>query len=122
MVDSLGSSPLHAAAEQGHWDIARLLLEKSMSPWARDANDALPIHNAAKGGHLETARLLLECDRATGSSFNKRGETPLHFAAESGNTELVQLLLSFNPRQNPPPLAKRPPRSLQTSHAIRRRP
>ncbi|KAI3144530.1 hypothetical protein CBS147325_5290 [Penicillium roqueforti] len=97
VVDSLGSSPLHAAAEQGHWDIARLLLEKGMSPWARDANDALPIHNAAKGSHLETARLLLECDRATGSSSNKRGETPLHFAAESGNTELVQLLLSFNP-------------------------
>ncbi|CAI7566010.1 unnamed protein product [Penicillium discolor] len=95
-VDSLGSSPLHAAPKKGHWDISRLLLEKGISPWIRDGNESLPIYHAARGGHIETTLLLLECDRVTGSGADNQRMTPLHFAVESGNMELVQLLLSFN--------------------------
>jgi len=56
-----GWTGLHAAAQNGHTDAVRLLLEHGADPNAREAGDnTYPLHWAAAGRHLETARVLLD--------------------------------------------------------------
>jgi hypothetical protein len=51
---------LHSAAQKGHTDAVRFLLEHGADPNAREEGDnTYPLHWAAAGGHLETARALL---------------------------------------------------------------
>jgi ankyrin repeat protein len=52
---------LHAAAQRGHTDAVRLLLDHGADPNAREAGDnAYALHFAAGSGHLETVRALLD--------------------------------------------------------------
>ena len=52
---------LHSAAQHGHVDAVRLLLQHGADPNAREAGDnTYPLHWAASKGHLETVRALLE--------------------------------------------------------------
>jgi ankyrin repeat protein len=56
-----GWTGLHEAAQRGHADAARLLLEHGADPNAREAGDATyPLHWAAAQGHVETVRALLD--------------------------------------------------------------
>jgi ankyrin repeat protein len=52
---------LHTAAQRGHIEPVRLLLDQGADPNAREEGDnTYPLHWAAAGGHLETARALLD--------------------------------------------------------------
>jgi ankyrin repeat protein/catechol 2,3-dioxygenase-like lactoylglutathione lyase family enzyme len=52
---------LHTAAQAGHVDAVKLLLQHGADPNAREAGDnTYPIHWAAAGGHLEIVRALLD--------------------------------------------------------------
>jgi ankyrin repeat protein len=54
---------LHAAAQPGHMEVVRLLLEYGADPNAREAGDhTYPLHWAAAHGHIEIARALLDAD------------------------------------------------------------
>ena len=89
-------SPLTLAAQLGHTDVVRLLLEA----WANiewrskveDMDELRALHMAAAGGYLEVVRLLLDfgADREARSTL---GERPLHMAVRSGRAEVVSLLL-----------------------------
>jgi Ankyrin repeats (3 copies) len=56
-----GWTGLHAAAQHGHTEIVRLLLQHGADPNAREPGDhTYPLHWAAAHGHVDTVRALLD--------------------------------------------------------------
>ncbi len=119
-----GRMPLHVAAEQGRWPVAKLLLTHGADINALDRDGHSPIHIALMAGRTQLARhlinmgaafdpdqLLLEAvhnevtDRdvlefllENGANINhltKEGETPLILAVRKGNRVLVKHLILY---------------------------
>ena len=55
-----GFTPLYIACQEGHLDVARLLLETGAAVNQAHVSGATPLFIACIEGHLEIARLLLE--------------------------------------------------------------
>ena len=86
-------TPLCWAAQEGHQEIAELLLRDKADVNAKDDNGWTPLHDAAMYGHKNIIKLLLD----NGADVNVKddvGETPLHYASAGGFTETVELLLA----------------------------
>ena len=84
---------VHLAAENGHLEVVRLLIEKGADATAEDDDKSTPLHYAAENGHLEVVRLLIE-KGADATAANVYKSTPLHFGgAENGHLEVVRLLI-----------------------------
>jgi hypothetical protein len=89
-----GQDPLHVAVENGHKDVAELLLANKADANDRDRKGQTPLHLAAEKGYRDLAELLL----ANGADVNAKDRddcmTPLHRAAYGGSREMVELLLA----------------------------
>lgn len=90
--DMYGETALYGAAEQGHMDIVRLLLDNGADIHVQDKFDETPLHSAAEQGHTDIVRLLLD-NGADIHAQTESGQTPLHGAAKEGHIDTVQLLL-----------------------------
>lgn len=55
----LGTSPLHLAAQYGHYSTAEVLLRAGVSRDARTKVDRTPLHMAAADGHAHVVELLV---------------------------------------------------------------
>ncbi|KAJ1468976.1 ankyrin repeat protein, partial [Baffinella frigidus] len=91
------TTPLLAAAERGHQDVVRLLLEH-MPPHganvrASDTFGWTPLAYAALLGHEEVARLSLLHGATAKQQEMLDRSSPLHCAAQEGRRRLVRLLL-----------------------------
>jgi ankyrin repeat protein len=88
-----GMTALHWAADQGHQELAELLLAAGASPAAATRiGRYTPLHIAAKGGHHLVVRRLLDRN-ADVRTATTTGAVPLHFAAASGSGETIALLV-----------------------------
>ena len=83
---------MYIAAQNGHLDVARLLLGRGAHPNAAITDGATPLYIAAQNGHLEVARLLLDRGANTNAATTD-GATPLHIAAQSGHLDIVKQLV-----------------------------
>ena len=90
-----GETPLFLAAERGHLEVTRLLLEANADKDMCSATGATPLFIAAQTGQLEVVRLLLEAN-ADKDKACENGATPLFLAAGQGQLEVVRLLLEAN--------------------------
>ncbi|CAL8293077.1 unnamed protein product [Merluccius merluccius] len=91
-TDWLGTSPLHLAAQHGHYSTAEVLLRAGVSRDARTKVDRTPLHMAASKGHTVIVELLVR----SGADINARDMlkmTALHWAAQHGHQGVVQTLL-----------------------------
>ena len=87
-------TPLHYAAENGHYDMTQLLLSKNADVSARDEVFGwTPLHLAAMSGHDAVARLLIDHGADIHATDSKIGWRPLHFAAMNGHHPIVQMLI-----------------------------
>lgn len=87
-------TPLHYAAENGHYDMTQLLLSKNADVSARDEVFGwTPLHLAAMSGHDAVARLLIDHGADIHATDSKIGWRPLHFAAMNGHHLIVQMLI-----------------------------
>ena len=88
-----GFTPLHLAANKGHYEIAELLLQNGAKVNAKGKKEVTPLHLAAQKGHYEVAELLLQ----NGAKVNAKKEfekyTPLHEAIRLNHSKVVELLL-----------------------------
>ena len=97
-TDDKGRTPLYNAADSGHLDVVKLLLEKGATVDVRTKeegpydNHITPLMAAAGRGHLDVVKLLLEKGAAV-DARGRNGSTPLSFAAEDGHAEVAKLLL-----------------------------
>ncbi|KAK7247214.1 hypothetical protein RIF29_42091 [Crotalaria pallida] len=101
-VNELGETALFIAADKGHLDVVKELMQYA-SPEGISSKNYMgfdPLHIASNHGHLAIVQLLLEHDPElinTISPSNKA--TPLISAATKGHTDVVDQLLSHDLRQ-----------------------
>lgn len=93
-TDHDGDTALHAAAEYGHPEIIRTLVQQGKANVdRRDSDGKTPLHFAAEHGQLAAVKALLEVGARPNVRDND-GWTPLHFAADAESPEMVILLIS----------------------------
>ena len=74
-----GNTPLHIAARNGNFELAKLLVEHGANIEARNDNTQTPYYLSNRENHKAKAKT--------------DGDTPLHIAAHNGKFELVKLLV-----------------------------
>ncbi|CAI7593470.1 unnamed protein product [Penicillium bialowiezense] len=95
--DSQYEKALGAAAEKGHVETVRLLLERGVDPNYRDQNDEefnTPLFKAAGKGHEKIVRLLLD-HGAERNTLSFWGESAMFAACRSNRQRIARLLLKF---------------------------
>ncbi|XP_070701993.1 GA-binding protein subunit beta-2a [Pempheris klunzingeri] len=91
-TDWLGTSPLHLAAQHGHYSTADVLLRAGVSRDARTKVDRTPLHMAAAEGHTVIVELLVR----SGADINAKDMlkmTALHWAAQHGHHGVAETLI-----------------------------
>ncbi|XP_035476119.2 GA-binding protein subunit beta-2a isoform X3 [Scophthalmus maximus] len=91
-TDWLGTSPLHLAAQHGHYSTADVLLRAGVSRDARTKVDRTPLHMAAAEGHTIIVELLVR----SGADINAKDMlkmTALHWAAQHGHNGVAETLI-----------------------------
>ncbi|XP_013880622.1 GA-binding protein subunit beta-2a [Austrofundulus limnaeus] len=91
-TDWLGTSPLHLAAQHGHYSTADVLLRAGVSRDARTKVDRTPLHMAAAEGHTIIVELLIR----SGADINAKDMlkmTALHWAAQHGHHGVAEALV-----------------------------
>ncbi|KAM9342131.1 ankyrin repeat and SAM domain-containing protein 1A isoform 3-T3 [Pholidichthys leucotaenia] len=85
-------TPLHCAAQYGHTQVVRLLLEELTDPTMRNNKFETPLDLAALYGRLEVVKLLLSAHPNL-LGCNTKKHTPLHLASRNGHLQVVEVLL-----------------------------
>ncbi|KAI9980398.1 hypothetical protein PInf_026270 [Phytophthora infestans] len=81
------------AAERGHTNNVRCLLDRGVSVDAPNSERSTALHVSATAGRLEIVELLLNTGAAVDRG-NSKSYTPLMLATREGHTDVVQALLS----------------------------
>ncbi|KAK5651202.1 hypothetical protein OQA88_12709 [Cercophora sp. LCS_1] len=93
-TDVYQNTPLILAAESGHTDAVRILLEDREPINYQDWNWQSSLSLACGNGHEETARMLIdEMSPEAIDNEDNHGQTPLSYASESGHVGIVKMLL-----------------------------
>lgn len=87
-----GSTMLHAAADQGHLEVVKNLVERGAKLDCKNYNHDRVLHFAVGSGNLELVQWLCQ-QKLYIDETNKQGETPLHLAVKNRDLELVRCLL-----------------------------
>ncbi|XP_029443072.1 serine/threonine-protein phosphatase 6 regulatory ankyrin repeat subunit A-like [Rhinatrema bivittatum] len=87
-----GWSPLLAAAERGHTEVVKILLQNHARADVFDEHGKVALHLAAENGHDQIVDILL-WHKAFVNAKTKLGLTPLHLSAQNGFNHLVKLLV-----------------------------
>ncbi|KAI8945778.1 ankyrin repeat-containing domain protein [Xylaria longipes] len=106
--DGSGRGPISYAAEKGHAQIVRFLLEQGASPNADDRIGLTPMHYAASNGHADVARLLIDAGispliQKTKNTPNyqqlepDKGKTALQYAFTGCHNTVISLFLPLIP-------------------------
>eukprot|EP01098_Paradermamoeba_levis_P014137 TRINITY_DN6649_c0_g1_i1.p1 TRINITY_DN6649_c0_g1~~TRINITY_DN6649_c0_g1_i1.p1 ORF type:complete len:233 (-),score=18.20 TRINITY_DN6649_c0_g1_i1:194-892(-) len=86
---------LHDAAEQGHLEVVKFLVQQLQAQIScEDSLKRTPLYLASASGHLEIVKLLISWGADISACDSYPGHTPLHEAAFHGHVEVVKVLLS----------------------------
>lgn len=99
--DGEGLTALHAAARDGHVEMAKVLIAAKAKIDAKGVAGETPLHLAAEGGHKEMIRMLIEAG-AVVDGVDTAGRTPLHrhVSARQRRKEIVDLLVASGANVN----------------------
>ncbi|XP_029431565.1 GA-binding protein subunit beta-1 isoform X1 [Rhinatrema bivittatum] len=93
-TDWLGTSPLHLAAQYGHYSTTEVLLRAGVSRDARTKVDRTPLHMAASEGHANIVEVLLK-HGADVHAKDMLKMTALHWATQHNHQDVVELLIKY---------------------------
>ena len=93
--DPRGSTPLHAAAFNGHIKMIQILVEHGGAVGATDEDGATPLHAAAFAGHPDAIEALLQ-NGARINALDHHGDTSLDYAAAAGSSSATDVLLKHH--------------------------
>jgi len=85
-------TPLHAALDRGHLDIARILLQHGADVRCEGIQRQTPLHIASRQGYVDIVEMLIDRG-ADPDAKTSWGETPLFIASMHGRQEVATLLL-----------------------------
>ena len=88
---------MYKAAQKGHLEIMRLLIEHGADPNKAKANGATPMHMAVQQGHLDIVKLLIEHD-ADPNKAQPNGATPVFMAAQAGHVSAITVIVDAGGR------------------------
>jgi len=86
------NTALHLAAQRGHLETVRYLLDKGAEVNAKSKYETTPLFSAAETGNLELAEMLIKY-KADVNAVSQFFGTALHRAVYMGHPEVVKLLL-----------------------------
>ncbi|KAF3929044.1 Ankyrin-3 [Dactylellina cionopaga] len=111
-IDALNTASnrraLHAACENGHEDVVRILLQRGASVNVADEDGKTPLHLAAADGGEGITRMLIQSG-ADLNAVDDEGDLPLHVAADNGSSDIVPLFLRARVKVDTPGFGKRSP-------------
>ena len=90
-TDEDGATPLHWAAQEGHTDIGRILLNAGADVDAKKEDGYTPLHIAAQLGKLNIVEALLKAG-ADPTVTDSNGKTPRDVAEDEGQMDMALLL------------------------------
>ncbi len=94
--DPANSLPLHHAADKGHLEIAKMLIEKKAdSINVKGHQRATPLCVASRAGNLDMVQFLLNSG-ADATIHDGNGYLPLHWATQNKHLEIVKTLVDKN--------------------------
>ncbi|KAI9774704.1 MAG: hypothetical protein M1839_001665 [Geoglossum umbratile] len=94
-LEDISKELLFSAAEKGHEDVVRLLLDTGKTDLdARDNGGRTPLSLATKYRHGAIVKLLLATGKVDVDARDNGGRTPLSLATEYGHGAIVKLLLA----------------------------
>eukprot|EP00192_Tetraselmis_astigmatica_P021197 CAMPEP_0117657630 /NCGR_PEP_ID=MMETSP0804-20121206/5434_1 /TAXON_ID=1074897 /ORGANISM="Tetraselmis astigmatica, Strain CCMP880" /LENGTH=286 /DNA_ID=CAMNT_0005464099 /DNA_START=118 /DNA_END=978 /DNA_ORIENTATION=+ len=94
----VGRTALHKAAEAGHLEFVKWLLDQGVDYRTSDNSGETPLHLAAVNGHADVVKLLLHQDGSQSIILKKpnhAGECPIHWAARTGKTSAVEAMVNW---------------------------
>ena len=97
-----GLTPLHCACQNGHLEVAKLLLDCGASGEVYDVNCSSPFSMAVEGGWEEVAEMLIERNQCWDDPNGDGGLLTLHKACCFGMSKVVRHLLSIGYDANAP--------------------
>jgi len=120
VCDKNGQTALHIACREGHYDLARVLLEHGCSPNIRDNTlGKTPLHMVAGLGNHAMCELLA-VNGADVNIVDNDGHSPLYITSAEGHAEIRELLLRYSKVQSEITREMAPP--LQTHEMGKHRP
>eukprot|EP00729_Bicosta_minor_P014620 gene14620-biopygen24145 len=95
--DDLTAPPIYLAAQEGHVDVVKLLLEHHVNPNQATTNDGCtPVYVAAQNGHVDVVTALVAGNADVNQASTDDGTTPVYMAAQEGHVDVVQVLVASN--------------------------
>lgn len=90
-----GHCPLHIAAESGHVEVVKVLLQhNNIDVNVKDPNGCSPLHMAAQQGHVALVEVLLQHNNIDKNIQEQDEWTPLHMAVHQNHVGVVNALLA----------------------------
>ena len=95
LLQFIGWTPLHFAAQQGYSEVCKVLLENQAEKNPKNNKGWTPLHCAAQKGKLNVCKTLIEAGLEV-NSINNKGETPLKLTI---HPEVATFLRSIRKRK-----------------------
>ncbi|XP_013406001.1 transient receptor potential cation channel subfamily A member 1 homolog isoform X2 [Lingula anatina] len=94
-ADRYGNTPLHIAAQLGHINCVKLLMEYNAMMDDKNEDEQTPLHLAAMHGRTLVVRELVNRQKTIVNDEDEESNTALHLAALAGHQKVMDVLLDL---------------------------